>query len=129
MRKDSGLLLRRPAACAWLVLIAIIAVIAGIGFTTQHGATAGAILASIAALLGLWTALATLTSENRKTNSVLVATAALCACLGLLASQAATIRQISADADAETVLLFAALAVTALLIYFVYRYNREDDES
>ena len=126
MNNDPNQLLRGPAVYAWLALIFIITLAAAFGVTTQHGQTTGAILVAIATFIGVWVAIATLsrlTSEKKKTLSVMTTTSALCACLGLLSIHAQTIRQIFSDIDIKTVIIVLTLAFTALLTFFIFRYN------
>ena len=51
------------ATLAWLVLVAIITVVAAIGIVWEHGPTATAILAAIAIVIGLFAVIATLKQE------------------------------------------------------------------
>ena len=61
MNNENELVVSGPVATlAWLVLVAIITMVAAIGIVYEHGPTATALLAAIAIVIGLFAAIATL---------------------------------------------------------------------
>ena len=114
------------ATLAWLVLVAIITVVAAIGIVCEHGPTATAILAAIAIVIGLFAAIATL--RKSKGSNILAVTAALSAFVGLLVSQADTIQEIVTKPDAKTAIVSVVLLVTIFLGFVIFQRNGENDQ-
>ena len=116
------------ATYAWLGMVIIIVIVAGIGTLGVHEKAVTALLAAIAIWAGSVATVATLRSES-KTGNVLAITAALSAGCGLIVKEADTIRRVFTDPNLEMLIAVVVLIAIICLTYTVYRWNREYGES